>query len=214
MATTTNYGWGTPDDTDLVKDGALAIRDLGQDIDTTTKALNPETTAGDIAYRSATANTNTRLALGTAGQVLTVNAGATAPEWAAAGGGGTTFPTFSATRSAFTTISTSTFVKLPIDTEAWDTASCYDSTTNYRFTPNVSGYYQVNGNMATGAGGSDYRLAIYKNGTLYRSTYLSTTVSALVYFNGTTDYVELYGYQQANGFVEAEAFFDAIGIRS
>jgi hypothetical protein len=82
MATTTNYGWGTPDDTDLVKDGALAIRDLGQDIDTTTKALNPETTTGDIAYRSATANTNTRLALGTAGQILTVNSGATAPEWA------------------------------------------------------------------------------------------------------------------------------------
>jgi len=88
MATTTNYGWGTPDDTDLVKDGALAIRDLGQDIDTTTKALNPETTTGDIAYRSATANTNTRLALGTAGQVLTVNSGATAPEWANATGGG------------------------------------------------------------------------------------------------------------------------------
>jgi hypothetical protein len=34
MATTTNYSWDTPDDTDLVKDGALAIRDLGQDIDT------------------------------------------------------------------------------------------------------------------------------------------------------------------------------------
>jgi hypothetical protein len=34
MATTTNNGWETPDDTDLVKDGALAIRDLGQEIDT------------------------------------------------------------------------------------------------------------------------------------------------------------------------------------
>ena len=34
MATTTNNGWTTPDDTDLVKDGALAIRDLGQEIDT------------------------------------------------------------------------------------------------------------------------------------------------------------------------------------
>jgi hypothetical protein len=89
MATTTNYGWGTPDDTDLVKDGALAIRDLGQDIDTTTKNLNPETTTGDIAYRSATTNTNTRLALGTAGQVLTVNSGATAPEWATPSAGAT-----------------------------------------------------------------------------------------------------------------------------
>jgi hypothetical protein len=35
MATTTNYGWETPDNTDLVKDGALAMRDLGGDIDTT-----------------------------------------------------------------------------------------------------------------------------------------------------------------------------------
>jgi hypothetical protein len=82
MATTTNYGWTTPDDTDLVKDGAAAIRTLGSSVDTTTKNLNPETTTGDIAYRSATANVNTRLPLGTAGQVLKVNSGATAPEWA------------------------------------------------------------------------------------------------------------------------------------
>jgi len=82
MATTTNYGWTTPNDTDLVKDGAAAIRTLGSSIDTTTKNLNPETTTGDIAYRSATANVNTRLGLGTAGQVLRVNSGATAPEWA------------------------------------------------------------------------------------------------------------------------------------
>jgi hypothetical protein len=80
MATTTNYGWDTPDDTDLVKDGAAAIRTLGSSIDTTTKNLNPETTLGDIAYRSATSNTNTRLAIGSAGQVLTVAAGV--PSWA------------------------------------------------------------------------------------------------------------------------------------
>ena len=84
MATTTNYGWTTPDDTALVKDGASAIRTLGSSVDTTTKALNPSTTLGDIEYRSSTANTNTRLGLGTAGQVLTVNSGATAPEWATA----------------------------------------------------------------------------------------------------------------------------------
>ena len=34
MATTTNYGWTTPDDTALVKDGAAAIRTLGSSIDT------------------------------------------------------------------------------------------------------------------------------------------------------------------------------------
>ena len=82
MANTTNYNWETPDDTDLVKDGAAAIRTLGSSIDTTTKNLNPETTLGDLAYRSATANVKTRLALGSAGQVLRVNSGGTAPEWA------------------------------------------------------------------------------------------------------------------------------------
>jgi len=81
MATTTNYGWTTPDDTALVKDGAAAIRTLGSSIDTTTKNLNPSTTLGDIEYRSSTANVNTRLALGTANQQLRVNSGATAPEW-------------------------------------------------------------------------------------------------------------------------------------
>ncbi len=81
MATTTNYSWTTPDDTGLVKDGAAAIRTLGSSIDTTTKALNPSTTLGDLEYRSSTANTNTRLALGTAGQRLTVNSAGNAPEW-------------------------------------------------------------------------------------------------------------------------------------
>jgi hypothetical protein len=80
MATTTNYGWDTPDDTDLVKDGAAAIRTLGSSIDTTTKNLNPQTTTGALAYRSATANVNTALPIGSAGQVLTVAAGV--PSWA------------------------------------------------------------------------------------------------------------------------------------
>jgi hypothetical protein len=90
MATTTNYSWTTPDDTALVKDGAAAIRTLGSSVDTTVKNLNPETTLGDLAYRSSTANVKTRLGLGTAGQVLTVNSGATAPEWTTPASGGMT----------------------------------------------------------------------------------------------------------------------------
>jgi len=84
MATTTNYAWETPDDTDLVKDGAAAIRTLGSSIDTTTKALNPSTTLGDVEYRSSTANTNTRLGIGSTGQVLTVAGGV--PSWASPAG--------------------------------------------------------------------------------------------------------------------------------
>jgi hypothetical protein len=105
MATTTNYGWDTPDDTDLVKDGAAAIRTLGSSVDTTTKALNPSTTLGDIEYRSATANTNTRLALGTAGQVLQVNSGANAPEWATPTSGGMTLISTTSLSGTTTTLS-------------------------------------------------------------------------------------------------------------
>jgi len=81
MATTTNYSWVTPEDTDLVKDGAAAIRTLGSSADTTVKNLNPGTTAGDIDYYTS-GTAKARIAIGTAGQVLQVNAGATAPEWA------------------------------------------------------------------------------------------------------------------------------------
>lgn len=80
MATTTNYSWTTPDDTDLVKDGAAAIRTLGSSADTTVKNLNPGTTAGDIDYYTSS-TAKARVAIGTANQVLQVNSGGTAPEW-------------------------------------------------------------------------------------------------------------------------------------
>jgi hypothetical protein len=108
MATTTNYSWETPDDTDLVKDGAAAIRTLGSSIDTTTKALNPSTTLGDIEYRSATANTNTRLGIGTTGQVLTVAGGV--PSWATpAGAGGKVLQVIMGTTTSSASNSTTTY---------------------------------------------------------------------------------------------------------
>jgi len=115
MATTTNYGWTTPDDTALVKDGAAAIRSLGTSIDTTTKNLNPSTTLGDIEYRSSTANTNTRLGIGSTGQVLTVNGGV--PSWATpAGGGGMTLLSTTSLSGTTTTISSisQSYTKLQI----------------------------------------------------------------------------------------------------
>jgi hypothetical protein len=77
---TTNYGWPMPTSTDLVTDLPADFDAFGQPVDTTLKALNPETTLGDISFRSATLNTNTRLGIGSAGQVLTVAAGV--PSWA------------------------------------------------------------------------------------------------------------------------------------
>jgi len=103
MATTTNYGWTTPDDTALVKDGASAIRTLGSSVDTTTKNLNPETTLGDISFRSSTSNVNTRLGIGGTGTVLTVAGGV--PTWATAGGGGMTLLSTTALSGASVTLS-------------------------------------------------------------------------------------------------------------
>jgi hypothetical protein len=71
MATTTNFGWVTPDDTSLVKDGAAAIRTLGQSIDTSMMDLEGGTTGQvlsktsntdmDFTWISPTANSMTLL---------------------------------------------------------------------------------------------------------------------------------------------------------
>jgi hypothetical protein len=83
MATTTNYGWTTPDDTALVSQGAAAIRTLGSSVDTTVKALSPGTTAGDVDYYTSS-TAKARLGIGSTGQVLTVAAGI--PSWGSGSG--------------------------------------------------------------------------------------------------------------------------------
>jgi len=54
MANTTNFNWTTPDDTDLVKDGASAIRTLGSAIDTSLVDLKGGTTGQVLSKASAT----------------------------------------------------------------------------------------------------------------------------------------------------------------
>ena len=231
MATTTNYSWTTPDDTDLVKDGASAIRTLGSAIDTTTKNLNPQTTTGAIAYRSSTSNVNTALAIGTAGQVLTVNSGATAPEWATPTG--VSGPSFRAFRNTSQqSFNANTATKIQFNGESYDTDNCFDSTTNYRFTPNKAGYYEINlGVSFSGVNASTTKeLTIYKNGSAYSLIFSSAgsgtpgasctfNGSDLIYFNGTTDYVEGYIYDSdgtarnvLNG--ESKSYFSGVWIRS
>ena len=92
MATTTNYSWTTPDDTDLVKDGAAAIRTLGTAIDTTVFTNAGAAIAktivdakGDIIAATAD-DTVSRLAVGANDTVLTADSStATGLKWAAAG---------------------------------------------------------------------------------------------------------------------------------
>ena len=111
-------------------------------------------------------------------------------------------PAFSAYQSSAQTISNSTWTKLQFQTKEWDTANCFDATTNYRFTPNVAGYYQVNMALSYGPGtNSEFTTALYKNGSNYKYFWDLTTTwylvngSVTVYLNGTTDYIELYMVQ-------------------
>lgn len=54
MANTTNFNWPTPNDTDLVKDGASAIRSLGSAIDTSMLDLKGGTTGQVLSKASNT----------------------------------------------------------------------------------------------------------------------------------------------------------------
>ena len=122
MATTTNYSWTTPDDTDLVKDGASAIRSLGTAIDSTVftnagNAVQKSTidAKGDLLVGTAD-NTVGSLAVGTNNYVLTADsAQASGMKWAAAAGGtpslngayATVATQESTTSSTFTDLTTS-----------------------------------------------------------------------------------------------------------
>ena len=115
MATTTNYGWTTPDDTALVKDGAAAIRTLGTAVDTTTynNSLLPIAKTivdakGDIIAATA-ADTVARLAVGANDTVLTADSStATGLKWATAAGWNPNFTLLNAGGTAMTGAATIT----------------------------------------------------------------------------------------------------------
>lgn len=115
MATTPTYGWETPDDTDLVKDGATAIRTLGNAIDTTMGTMVPKTIVdakGDIIAATA-ADTVSRLAVGTNGQILTADSStATGVKWATPAGGGKILQVVNATQTTQQSITSTS----PVDT--------------------------------------------------------------------------------------------------
>ena len=262
MANTTNFNWETPDDTDLVKDGAAAIRTLGSAIDTSlvdlkggttgqilSKATNTDmdftwitndvgditavsagtgisgggtsgaititndmattiTASGDIIVGTGS-GTYDNLPIGTTGQILTADT-TVSPykvKWATASG--SSGPAFSAYReTSAQTITTSTHTKVQLNAEFFDTDNCFDPTTNYRFTPNKAGKYQVSVNLriaATSGNIGRHIIRIYKNGTpftrilddTFATDALHHSGADLIDMNGTTDYLELYVYAVA-----------------
>ena len=115
----------------------------------------------------------------------------------------TAAPTFSAYLGTNQVVSTGQ-TKIQLNTELWDTNSNYDNATNYRFTPTVAGYYQVNWYANTTSSTSLLQCSIYLNGTNVAAGSEPTTgnasqVAALIYMNGSTDYIEFYFYAGAGG---------------
>lgn len=160
-----------PTNTDLVKDLPADFDIFGQAVDDRIKALNPETTAGDISYRASTANAKSRLAIGTAGQVLRVNSGATAPEWATISSSGMTLiseQTASANSSLSFTSIPGTYKRLLL---VW------------------SGIYHS-------GSGSVFSLRFNNNSTAnaYKSNFLSGTgLTAIACASTEASYIEAYG---------------------
>jgi hypothetical protein len=115
-------------------------------------------------------------------------------------------PAFSAFRTGSEqAITSGVWTKVQLNTENFDTANCFDNTTNYRFTPTSAGYYQVNFAVYASAGTyTGVLAALYKNGVPYlnSSNYATSAAlddwsvsgSVLLFMNGSTDYIELYAY--------------------
>ena len=141
--------------------------------------------------------------------------------------GATAAPAFSAYSSALVSSTVSTFTKITYDTEDFDTNSNFASS---RFTATVAGYYQFNATI-TFSGivvvGAASLVTLYKNGSRFldgnfaaqiSGTTTFNSVSGIIYLNGSTDYVEVFGYQTAGtqniGSAQSSVKFTGAMIRS
>jgi hypothetical protein len=119
----------------------------------------------------------------------------------------TAIPIFRAKASANQTVTTGLGTKVELPVVDYDTSSWFDNTTDYRYTPQIAGYYFFRGLVVLGGTSMTNAVAyVYKNGAQYTLTTsrLATSaqqyleISTTVYLNGTTDFVELWGFVSAS----------------
>jgi hypothetical protein len=117
-------------------------------------------------------------------------------------------PAFEAYLSSAQSVSDATETKVQCDTEVFDSDSCYDNSTNYRFTPTVAGKYFVYVNLLGKASGDNLLASpiatIKKNGSEYAAANTqfytnyekqhTIAVSHIIDMNGSSDYLEFFGY--------------------
>ena len=257
MPNTTNFNWPTPADTDLVKDGAAAIRNLGNGVDTSlvdlkggttgqilSKASNADmdftwsaggdltevqagvgisvasgtgpipiitnsstdliTTAGDLLYGTA-ADTVARLGIGTANQVLSVNSGATAPEWKTVGSSALvlvkrgTFSNVANTGTTFDDVFTSTYVSYLLNFEFVSASTLTDDLIfNLRTTgpaTRTTNYKSASGSLAAGSTTSTYFGAASDD---FWQLSTRTYGGGYLWFNRTNNQLQGPYYSEAN----------------
>jgi hypothetical protein len=118
-------------------------------------------------------------------------------------------PAFEANLSSDqTSVADNTLTKVQFNSEVFDTDSCYDNSSNYRFTPTTAGKYFVYAYIVGGAGGGnadnkDMQVAIYKNGSLVKFLHnltntgyeneIDVTIHNTIDMNGSSDYLEIFG---------------------
>tara|TARA_Y100000004_G_scaffold121328_1_gene136343 strand:+ start:605 stop:1165 length:561 start_codon:yes stop_codon:yes gene_type:complete len=116
-------------------------------------------------------------------------------------------PNFLVKRSGNQSISLNTTTKVQFDSETYDSASAYDNSSNYRFTPQTSGKYHLYSNVylanGSNANNTEYTIRIYKNGSAIALSHLdhrtggigyqqSIPIAVVAEANGSTDYFEIY----------------------
>ena len=136
---------------------------------------------------------------GTTG-IVTPALTSTAEIVSANGVGGT--PCFSAYANATQSITAATWTKINFGIKEFDTTNAFDNVTNMRYTPLVAGYYQVSATFSTVS--ATLYVALQKNGALSHILGNSNATvvvagSALVFLNGTTDYIEIWGSTSITG---------------
>jgi len=117
--------------------------------------------------------------------------------------GGQNTPAFEAYPSSDLSVASGSTVKVVANTERFDIGSCYDNSSNYRFTPNVAGRYfcycSYTYNLTDGNLGLVAELR--KNGSAVLSAkhpahanqnYLTGVCHGVIEFNGSSDYLEFF----------------------
>jgi hypothetical protein len=144
-------------------------------------------------------------------------------------------PAFSAWQSSAQTLSSGVATLVQFNTEEFDTANCFNntgstvtlnglSTPAYAFCPNVAGYYQFIFNAYMGVQSSGQQGIFYRNGAVSKfcvgtgSTLMNgINNTALIYLNGTGDYVQAYlsvSIGQSLSAGQTVTYFSASMVRS